>query len=308
MAEEDQRILSTRMKLAILGGLVLALLVAGMIRVLWAKSQAVTSRGAAVRMTPPAKLETPKSDPDEGFIGVILARESVQVSPKIDGAIAAMHVRLGDRVEAGAPIATLDTSLMKKELAVDEAVLQASRSDREKSDAELVDLKVKLDSSKRITQYVSAAELKSIESQYLAGVAKLESAKATVMEKQARVNQLKEQLANAEVRAPFAGIIAVRYVDLGALVSTTKPIVRLVSDDRFLRFAVPEEARSTVRPGQTVVASLDSLNVRATAVVEKMSPEVDTASGTIFVEAMLTDKEQGKDKLPSGSVAHVKPQ
>jgi RND family efflux transporter MFP subunit len=241
----------------------------------------------------------------EGFVGVVLARQSVQVAPKMEGPLASVNVRIGDRVERGAVLATLDTALLKKELAVAEAVVQAAKSDEQKSRAELTEVKVKLESTKRIEKYVSGSELAQIESQYQAGVSKVESAKAVVLEKQARVKQLQETLANTEVRAPFAGVVAVRFADPGAIVSTLKPVVRLVSDDRFLRFAVPEEERSVVKRGKDVTALIESQNERVGAVVETVSPEVDPVSGTVIVEAALKEPERWKDRLPSGSVARV---
>jgi len=252
----------------------------------------------------PAKSEAPPH-PGTSFVGVVLARQSVQLSPKFEGPLALVKVRMGDRVNEGDLIAQLDTSLLKKELAVTEAVERAARSDAGKFKAELAEIQDKLESTRKITKFVSATELKAVESQYNAAVAKLESARATEQEKRARVRQLQQTLSNAEVRAPFTGVVAVRYADPGAIVSQIKPIVRLVSDDRFLRFAVPEEQRSAVRVGQAVHASFDSQRLAGSGTVEKVAPEVDPASGTVFVEAALNGSETLKDELPSGSVARV---
>ena len=252
----------------------------------------------------PAKSEAPPH-PGTSFVGVVLARQSVQLSPKFEGPLALVKVRMGDRVNEGDLIAQLDTSLLKKELAVTEAVERAARSDAGKFNAELVEIQDKLESTRKITKFVSATELKAVESQYNAAVAKLESARATDQEKRARVKQLQQTLSNTEIRAPFTGVVAVRYADPGAIVSQIKPIVRLVSDDRFLRFAVPEEQRSALRVGQPVHASFDSQRLAASGMVEKVAPEVDPASGTVFVEAALNGSEKLKDQLPSGSVATV---
>ena len=261
-------------------------------------------RSAPAAISSAAKSEAP---PNLGahFVGVVLARQSVQLSPKFEGPLALVKVRMGDRVNEGDLIAQLDTSQLKKELAVTEAVELAARSDEGKFKAELAEIQDKLESTRKITKFVSATELKAVESQYNAAVAKLESARATDQEKKARVRQLQQTLSNTEIRAPFAGVVAVRYADPGAIVSQIKPIVRLVSDDRFLRFAVPEEQRSALRVGQAVHASFDSQRLAASGTVEKVAPEVDPASGTVFVEAALNGSEKLKDQLPSGSVATV---
>jgi RND family efflux transporter MFP subunit len=257
----------------------------------------------------PATTSAAKSEaapnPAARFVGVVLARQSVQLSPKFEGPLALVKVRMGDRVNEGDLIAQLDTSQLKKELAVTQAVELAARSDEGKFRAELAEIQDKLESTRKITKFVSATELKAVESQYQAALAKLESARATDQEKRARVQQLQQTLTNTEIRAPFTGVVAVRYADPGAIVSQIKPIVRLVSDDRFLRFAVPEEQRSALRVGLPVHASFDSQRLAASGTVEKVAPEVDPASGTVFVEAALNGSEKLKDQLPSGSVATV---
>src|SRR5262249_23965998 len=180
-----------------------------------------------VSVAPPAPNRLSTAEADEGFIGVVLSRQSVQVAPKLEGPLASVKVRLGDSVREGEVIAVLDTAMMKKELAVAEAVVLAAQSDERKARAELDALRVKRETAKRIEKYVSAAEIAGIEADYNAGLAKLDSAQATKLEKQARVRQLQETLSNAEIRAPFAGVVATRYADPGAIVSPSKPVIRV---------------------------------------------------------------------------------
>jgi RND family efflux transporter MFP subunit len=295
----------TWIKAGALIALVLALAVVLVLRHYVASGRAQKTPALAGAQQSSSAAVASRSPSADGFVGVVLARQSVQVAPKMEGPLAAVNVRIGDRVALGAVVASLDTALLKKELAVAQAVVLSAKSDQERSRAELAQAQVKLESTQRIEKYVSASELKTIESEHQAAVSKLESAKAVVLEKQARVKQLQETLANAEIRAPFDGVVAVRYADTGAMVSTLKPVIRLVSDDRLLRFAVPEEERSVVQRGTAVIALIDSQNERVPAVVETVAPEVDPVSGTIIVEAALKDPDHWKERLPSGSVARV---
>jgi RND family efflux transporter MFP subunit len=293
--------------LAIAGPLVVALLVGTWALHRWAENKRAVkpdlSKPAGVAQTAPTAAAAEEAQ--GGFVGVILSRQAVQIAPKFEGPLASVKVRMGDEVQQGEVIAVLDTAALRKELAVAEAVVLAAQSDERKVRAELEELKLKLDTAKRIEKYVSAAEIAGIESQYHAGIAKVESSQATKLEKRARVRQLQETLSNTELRAPFAGVVAARYADPGANVSQTKPVIRLVSDDRFIRFAVPEEHGSTVHIGQEVSAVVDSQKLLGSGVVEKVAPEVDSASGTIFVEASLNEGAKLKNQLPSGSVARV---
>lgn len=292
---------------AIAGPLVVALVAGTWALHRWAENKRTVkpdlSKPAGATRLPPTTASAEEAS--GGFVGVVLSRQAVQVAPKFEGPLASVKVRMGDEVKQGDVIAVLDTSALRKELAVAEAVVLAAHSDERKARAELEELKLKLDTAKRIEKYISAAEIAGIESQYNAGIAKVESSQAIKLEKQARVRQLQETLSNTEIRAPFAGVVAARYADPGAIVAQTKPVIRLVSDDRFVRFAVPEEHRSAVHVGQEVSAAVDSQKLLGSGVVEKVAPEVDSASGTIFVEASLNEGAKLKDQLPSGSVAHV---
>jgi multidrug efflux pump subunit AcrA (membrane-fusion protein) len=67
------------------------------------------------------------------------------------------------------------------------------------------------------------------------------AATARVQERAAEAQRLRAVLAETELRAPFAGVVAVRYATPGAMVAKATPVLRLVaSDDAIVRFAVPE--------------------------------------------------------------------
>ena len=87
---------------------------------------------------------------------------------------------------------------------------------------------------------------------------KVMTARAAVAEKSARVKQLRSALNDLELRAPFDGTVSLRYVDAGAVVGPTTPIVRLINPDNlWVRFAIPtiappasRRARSCASPSR----------------------------------------------------------
>lgn len=79
---------------------------------------------------------------------------------------------------------------------------------------------------------------------------RLDIATAQRGEKRARAAQLRQLRADSDLRAPFAGIVAARYVDPGANVTATTRIVRLISSKPpFVRFAVRETSRVKITKG-----------------------------------------------------------
>ncbi|HME92434.1 MAG TPA: hypothetical protein VKE49_13475, partial [Myxococcaceae bacterium] len=74
--------------------------------------------------------------PDEGFVGVVVASRAADIAPRLSGRLEAIHVKVGERLAANAPIATLDTAVIRQELIMGEAKLKVARADEEKASAE----------------------------------------------------------------------------------------------------------------------------------------------------------------------------
>jgi len=128
---------------------------------------------------------------------------------------------------------------------------------------------------------VMGVEARAAEAEHQASAARVEKARATV-------EQLRQSLKDLDIRAPFAGRVALRYLDPGAVVAPGVPIVRLVSQDALLvRFAVPPEELELVDLGDTVHVTDAQARPVGTATVQRLSPEIDLASQRLFAEAVL---------------------
>jgi len=100
------------------------------------------------------------------------------------------------------------------------------------------------------------------------------------------VSQLGQQTADAEIRAPFDGIVTARYLDPGAHVTSTTPIVRIISaSDLFVRFAVSVERARALRVGRPVLVTGGAAPIHGA--IEKVAPEIDAASRMVVVEARV---------------------
>ena len=241
-----------------------------------------------------------------GFLGVVVATHTVDLAPKVNGRVDAVHVRLGERVNTNAPIATLDTAALRHDLKMGEAKLGIARAEEAKSRTELRQLEDELEAFTALSQSgnVSAKELSAAQHRHQGAAASLEAAQARVAEAEAQILQLKQTLADAYIRAPFAGVISDRFVDPGAMVGPLVPIARLVSDDLRVRFAVPEQLASGVQPGIAVQADVGAAGTQLNAVVDRVAPEVDIASRMIIAEAKL-DPGETKKAISSGTVVRV---
>lgn len=262
--------------------------------------QAVSAGGAGAAL--PAGTER------QGFLGVLLAREAIDLAAEAPGRLTAVHVRAGDPVARGTLIASLDTQTLRQDLEVGRAVMRQIQIEEEKSRIALADAEGRLARRQSFPEAFPKEEILATENQRDAARAAVEGARARVSEQRVRVAQMESALARAELRAPFPGTVAVRYLDAGATVGQGTPIVRLVSArDLMVRFAVPERQVGRVALGQPVAVAVRGSGAALAGVVEKIAPEVDPASGMVLAEARIEAAGAAAGGIQPGAIVRVLP-
>ena len=114
------------------------------------------------------------------------------------------------------------------------------------------------------------------------------------------------RIAEAELRAPFAGVIAKRYVDPGATLSTGEPVVQIIADARLVRFAVPEERGDALRLGAPVRVRFEDVPLEVSGTVSTIAPEIDAGTRLILAEAELRLDDAQRELLRVGTVGRVR--
>jgi RND family efflux transporter MFP subunit len=246
------------------------------------------SHRAAGAVAPPAAEAASEPSSFEGepapparqrFLGVILAGEAVELSSRVDARVDSILVRPGDRVSRGAAVAQLDVRALRHELAVAEAAMREAQQ-----------------------RFARRANL----SRAVISREELVEAKTQIVEKTARVKQLRESIQDARLIAPFDGVVATRYFEPGSVAPAGRPIVRLIGNEATrIRFAVPEQQATQVSVGMRLRVELETLNGPLSGVVENVAPEVETASRMIFVIGRVAVPERLKQRISSGLEAHV---
>jgi len=103
---------------------------------------------------------------------------------------------------------------------------------------------------------------------------------------QARIDQLdamladvKHDLADAELQAPYAGRVAARMIDEGAVIQAGAPVIELVDNTNLEAWVgLPAATAATLSPGSPHTLLVDGYSVQAT--VHSLAPEVDRATRT----------------------------
>jgi RND family efflux transporter MFP subunit len=234
---------------------------------------------AEVPVAPARKTQAPERE--QGFVGVILAGDTLELEPKIEGRILSIAVKAGDQVTRGTEIATLDVGSMRHELTV--ARLAMARASRQ--------LARRVPLLSRGFSAVTEEELDG---------ARLEAAS-----QRAKVAQLSEALAEARILAPVDGTVAALYLSPGALAGPGRPVARLNGrGDPKVRFAVPEQLPRPPGLGTVVIVKVPPA-IETTATVVAVAPEVDVSSRMVYVTAALPPDEPLQAALSTGLLARV---
>lgn len=274
------------------------------------RKEVVDEEPSAAAPTPPAAapaavVPAPRRD---GWLGVILSTEAVDVTADSQGRLAGVYVQIGDTVRQGDRLASLDPRIVAQDLEMARSGLRASEADASRAAAELSEAQARWDRRRNNPEIFSKEDLSESELRVTTARSSLEVAQARVQEQRARVRQLQTSVGQTDIRAPFDGRVAERFADPGAQVGPGTPVVRLISGgDLQVRAAVPPDDARQLSVGSAVLARVRDLGLDIPGRVERIAPAVDTASQMVFVEIRLEPTPEMAGRLQTGLVVDVRP-
>lgn len=254
----------------------------------------------------------PTTDPLErpGYVGVVAAGEKTDVGPPVAGEVVQVHVRPGDYVEAGDPIATLDARRAEEDLRMTEATLRSEKAALRQAQVDREEAASRLTEAEALAKAGAASQGAVEDARFEYRRAKAAEARvaAVVAQWRTKRGQLERQLADTELRAPFSGTVAERYVDPGGMAGPGVPVVRLLSSDAlWVRFAIPPHDLQRLSVGTIVTTEIEDPAVTVEATVRQIAPETDPASQLVFVDAVLDLDERMRSSIQAGAAAWVRP-
>ena len=241
----------------------------------------------------------------ECYLGVVLARDAVVVAAEIEGQLQSINVRVGDQVTQNQVLATLDTRTLQHQRDMERASLRTAEAEKKRQDLAVLQAQEEEKRRQRLEGLISSEEIAAARFQRQQAEAQRDAAEASISRVEASLEQLEVTLARSRIKAPFAGTVAQRYLDAGALVSQGTAVLRLISSDGLrTRFAIPPDRSHQVVIGQRILVEIEGLGATFQGTVEHHAPEIDAASQMLFIEATL-EPQPGGPPVPSGAMAKV---
>ena len=201
-------------------------------------------------------------------VGSLEAVQGVMLTAELPGKVTRIAFEPGTKVKAGDLLLQQDISSEQAQLRAAEATVALTKLELERSS--------KLLGRKAVAQ----AKYDSDDALYKQALAQIEGIRATIRKK--------------TIRAPFAGSLGIRLVNLGQVINEGEPIVSLQTlDPIFVNFSLPQQQLAQVKPGLKVRVSTDAL---AGQVIEgeitAISPDVDVATRNIRVQATVANSQE----------------
>jgi len=270
----------TRLALVVLPLAALAVLATGCSAK--AEKASLPETGAAARsvrtVKPAARVETGLSR----ATGMLRARQEAVLAARMTGQIQRIRVQLGDRVKAGQPLVDMDASMVR-------IGLQNARAMERLAVAQLAEADREVERGRQLFdgQGMSQSTWDKVRTGREMAAAQLDQARAAVKASE-------QQLADATLKAPFAGVVTGKYQNAGNTVTLMpiSPILALTEVD-FLeaKLALPEALDPYVEPGQTIEGITTPGGRRFEAKVRVKAGVVDPMTRTIEVLADVANPE-----------------
>jgi len=253
--------------------------------------------------------------------GNIQAVTEAPILARAEGFVEHRYVDIGDRVTAGQLLAEVQAPDLDQQVKQSQAAVVQSQADLERASAALEQGKAN-ESIAKVTATrwdnlvrrgaVSKQENDQYQAQYQAQSANVkaleravDAAKGNIAAMQANVGRLTEMQGFLKVRAPFAGVVTLRNVDVGTLVNTGSTMLFRIAQTNLLRtyLNVPQSSASDVHVGQTASLATPELPERKfSGAVTRTANALDPSSRTLLVEVQVPNPE---NKLLPGMYVDV---
>lgn len=240
-------------------------------------------------------------------VGNLVGEATVEAVPKVGGRLASVSVRLGDRVSRGQTLAKVEDQEILEQVKQAQASFEVSAATIRQREADLKLAQTNLDRSRNLyaRQLVPQQTLDDTEARYQAAAAQVDLAKAQYAQSQARLDELKINLANTVITSSVNGFVGKRTLDPGAWVTPNSAFISVV-DIGIVRLVanVVEKDLRRITSGAHADVEVDAYpGEKFTGRVAHVAPVLDPATRTAQIEVEIQNSNY---RLKPGMYAKVR--
>ena len=198
-------------------------------------------------------------------IGTVAAVQGVTVSADLPGVVGRIAFDSGKSVNKGDVLVELDTRQELAQLAAAEAQLELSR--------------------------LTFERMKGLVEHDAVSRAEFDAAAATQKQAEARIHEIRATIERKTIRAPFAGVLGIREVNLGQYLTGGDAVVPLQSlNPIYVNFGIPQQDAGRMQPGRSVTIKAGDLgNAAFVGRISALDSVVDETTRNVRVQATLSN-------------------
>src|SRR5881392_1565721 len=236
----------------------------------------VAEKAAPPRPVLVATAHYEAESPERSFVGTIRPRIETDMGFRVPGKVARRLVEVGQTVDVGQPLATLDEVDLK---------LQAEQADAE------------LHAATGVLAQAAAAEqrAKDLRAKGWTTDAQMDQAKAAADEARARLNRAQRSveltnnsLSYATLVADTRGVVTATLIDAGQVVASGQTAIRVARfAEKEAVVSIPETLVDRAKSGTATVTLWSEPNKKYAAMLREIAPAADPASRTYLAKFSL---------------------
>jgi RND family efflux transporter MFP subunit len=228
-----------------------------------------------------ANVHYEAESPERSFVGTVKPRIETDMGFRVPGKVAKRLVEVGQTVDVGQPLATLDEVDLKLQAEQAEAEFRAATG---------------------VLAQAAAAETraKDLRAKGWATDAQLDQAKAAADEARARLNRAERSveltnnsLSYATLVADTRGVVTATLIDAGQVVASGQTAIRIARfAEKEAVVAIPETLLGRAKNGVATVTLWSDPNKKYAAKLREVAPSADPATRTYLAKFSLTEADE----------------
>jgi HlyD family secretion protein len=239
-------------------------------------------------------------------VGNLIGAATVEAVPKVSGRLESVTVRLGDRVTRGQQLAKVEDREILEQVKQAQASFEVGAATIRQREADLKLAQTNLERSRNLfdRELIPKQTFDDTDARYQAAAAQVDLAKAQYAQAQARLDELKINLANTVISSPVSGFVGKRALDPGAWVTPNSTFISVV-DIGVVRLVanIIEKDLRRISAGMKADVGVDAYpGEHFEGRIAHVAPVLDPATRTAQIEVEISNE---KFRLKPGMYATV---
>ncbi|AFM02148.1 RND family efflux transporter, MFP subunit [Desulfitobacterium dehalogenans ATCC 51507] len=229
------------------------------------------------------------------FSGKAISDQEVSIVPKMPGKVTGINVKVGDKVQAGQVLFTMDTVDLQKSVDTAMIAIKSAELSYQMTKDSLDSAKENLERQRALYEAgaISKVQFEGMEDQVTSLENNLKAVQLQMEQAQLGYNQAYDAMSDMTVTAPVSGTIAALNVVVGQMASQAMAAVTITQlDALYVSLSVPENIVNTLKVGQEATVIINSAGEKEIkGVLTSLAPAANAQTGLYPVKVTIENTE-----------------